>query len=151
MIAVKFRGLREIQAKFGKLPEKAREIMGDAVLEGAEVTAKHIRAEAPVRSGTLRDSISIRFRWPDEAWVFVAEPAHTYALFTELGTRPHMIRPVSGKALRFDIDGIVFAKYVFHPGTRPNPFFDRGFRAAEKEVNRILDKAIDEMVRYWIS
>ena len=42
----------------------------------------------------------------------------------EFGTNPHVIRPVTKKALAFEIDGEkIIVKKVNHPGTRPNPFF----------------------------
>ncbi|WP_329173335.1 hypothetical protein [Streptomyces sp. NBC_01477] len=42
------------------------------------------------------------------------------------GTRPHVIRPRRARALRFQSGGsTVFAKVVYHPGTRPNNFLAR--------------------------
>lgn len=39
------------------------------------------------------------------------------------GTRPHIIRPVRRKRLRFIVNGrVVFATRVRHPGTRPNKY-----------------------------
>lgn len=62
--------------------------------------------------------------------------------FLEHGTRPHVIRPRRKKALRWaarpegrrlsgsprraaqrgELGGVVFARFVRHPGTRPSPF-----------------------------
>lgn len=147
MIAVKFRGLRQLQARFGKFPKEFRDIIGEAVLDGAEAVAASVRKEAPVKTGELREAISIRYRYPDEAWIFIAEPAHTYALYLERGTRPHLIKPISAKALRIDVNGIVFAKYARHPGTSPNPFMRRGYQEAEDKVNQIFEKATEKAVR----
>lgn len=52
------------------------------------------------------------------------------------GTRPHPIRPRRKKGkngrpamLRFEVGGeVLFRREVFHPGTRPNPFLQRGLR-----------------------
>lgn len=42
-----------------------------------------------------------------------------HAGYLEFGTRPHVIYASRAKALRFFVKGkAVFAKYVFHPGTR---------------------------------
>lgn len=58
-----------------------------------------------------------------------------YAPYVHDGTRPHVIRPKRGKALRFVIGGqVVFARVVQHPGTRPNPFLNR----ALAEITRPL-------------
>jgi hypothetical protein len=54
---------------------------------------------------------------------------HPATLFVLEGTRPHIIRARRAKALRFEVDGqIVFAKYVRHPGTRPNNFLGQALR-----------------------
>jgi hypothetical protein len=53
--------------------------------------------------------------------VMVDHPATHYVLY---GTRPHKIYPKrKGGVLRFSVGGqIVFARYVSHPGTKPNNF-----------------------------
>lgn len=46
-----------------------------------------------------------------------------YAIYVHEGTRPHLIRPQARAALRFQAGGgVVYARRVFHPGTRGNPF-----------------------------
>jgi len=53
----------------------------------------------------------------------------SYALAHHQGTRPHVIRPVRKKALRFVSGGaVVFATSVNHPGTRPNPYLVSALR-----------------------
>lgn len=55
------------------------------------------------------------------------------------GTRPHWIRPIGGRRsrsnpnkpgmLKFTVGGrTVYARAVFHRGTRPRPFLDRALR-----------------------
>ena len=50
-------------------------------------------------------------------------------VYVHQGTRPHEIVPVRAQALRFRAGGIhgrwVFARRVWHPGTKPNPFVRR--------------------------
>jgi hypothetical protein len=47
------------------------------------------------------------------------------------GTRPHQIRPVRAKALRFTVGGrVVFARLVNHPGTKPDDFLNKSLPAA---------------------
>lgn len=52
-----------------------------------------------------------------------------YAVFVHEGTRPHRIdAKVSGKKLEFlwpSRGKVIFAKQVFHPGTKPNQFLHR--------------------------
>lgn len=44
-----------------------------------------------------------------------------YAEIVAKGSRPHIIRPRSARALRFNVGGrVIYARVVHHPGTRPN-------------------------------
>lgn len=46
-----------------------------------------------------------------------------YALFVHEGTGPHVIVPRRAKVLRFNTArGVVFARKVYHPGTRAQPW-----------------------------
>ena len=85
-----------------------------------------MQQEAPVRTGRLRRSIqSTLKRGKDFVEAFIG-PTVSYAVFVERGTKPHIIRPVYARYLRFEVAGrIVFAREVHHPGTRPNPFVRR--------------------------
>jgi len=83
----------------------------------------------PVDTGRLRNSIKVRStKGGIIIWMV------DYGKFVEFGTPPHIIKPNSKKALKFEVGriqrlssgkgekNIVFAKEVKHPGTRPNPF-----------------------------
>ena len=82
--------------------------------EASKLLIQLIREEAPKRSGKLRESVRVLDRGVD--YVSVG-PTAPYAIFVELGTRPHEILPRRAQALRFWVEGeIVFAKRVMHPG-----------------------------------
>lgn len=91
---------------------------------------KHLAiTSAGLRTGALRSSIDIYLTRRGKALeVRVgANPAPGggvgYALYHHEGTRPHVIRPRTRKALAFPYRGrMVFAKVVHHPGTKPNPY-----------------------------
>jgi hypothetical protein len=57
---------------------------------------------------------------------------HPAALFVTMGTRPHRIEPRRpGGVLRFTVDGrVVYARFVQHPGNKPNDFLIKSLRAA---------------------
>lgn len=59
---------------------------------------------------------------------------HPAALYVVNGTRPHVIWPHLNRPrphLRFMVNGrAVYARVVFHPGTRPNDFMLRALREA---------------------
>lgn len=67
-----------------------------------------------------------------------------HSIWVENNTRPHVIFPRNKKVLRFLVAGRpVFAKYVFHPGTRGEPAFRdaerrRYFGLGVKTMNAIL-------------
>lgn len=87
------------------------------------------------------------------------------AVFLEEGTRPHLITPKAGMALRFAAKGVgvtlagrvrsgevrrlgnaafVFAKVVHHPGTRAYPFMLPGAKLAVQRTG-----LIDAIVSKW--
>ena len=97
---------------FGRVVERFIERLADR-------TEEVMREKAPERTGRLKKSIRKSVR-PNRA---VVGPSVPYAVYVEYGTRPHEIRSVHARALRFEVEGrIVFATRVLHPGTRPQPF-----------------------------
>ena len=68
-----------------------------------------------------------------------------HAMFVQLGTRPHEIRPKNKKALRWASGGqFFFAGKVKHPGYRGDPYlFDAAILAVQK-FRTILDASLKE-------
>ena len=97
----------------------------------ADRTAERARAEAPARTGALRNSIQA------EPTTLVGDTirggvraAAEYGIFVHEGTKAHPIVARRAKALRFVMNGrVVYAKSVQHPGTKPNRFFLRALNA----------------------
>lgn len=97
----------------------------------ASRTAERGRAEAPARTGALRNSIQA------EPTTLVGDQirsgvrvAAEYGLYVHEGTKPHAIVARRAKALRFVMNGrVVYAKSVWHPGTKRNPFLVRALNA----------------------
>jgi hypothetical protein len=68
-----------------------------------------------------------------------------HALFVNLGTRPHEIRPKNKKALRWAGGGFFhFAKVVKHPGYRGDAYIIEAATAAVREFRAIVDQATKE-------
>jgi HK97 gp10 family phage protein len=92
---------------------------------------------APVKSGALRESISIGYPDPLTA---VIGPHVPYAVYQEYGTgsrgefpgTPYKILPKRpGGVLVFKIGNrTIYARSVTHPGVRPHPFMRPAFRQA---------------------
>lgn len=87
------------------------------------------RRRAPGSMGAgIRSSIQ---RGPGGDFRGVITSSHPATIFVVYGTRPHLIRPVRAKALRFTVGGrVVYAKLVRHPGTRANNFLAASLPAA---------------------
>lgn len=78
---------------------------------------------APVDTGDLKNSISYNVNGS-----ILSFNMAEHALFVEFGTKPHIIVPKEKKALKWKSGGSdVFAKKVYHPGTRPQPFIRNTF------------------------
>lgn len=107
-----------------------REPMHRAVLL-AERAIKH---ETPVKRGTLRRSITSRVDSPTRG---VVGTNLRYAVYVHEGTRPHVITPVTKRAL-FWTGAAHPVKRVQHPGTRANPFLVRGVERARHDIERAL-------------
>ena len=82
----------------------------------------------------------------------ITQAGANYAVFVELGTRPHDIVPKRAKALRWAAGGtarlsgaprsggpVQFAKRVHHPGTRAQPFMVPGAKRAIAAVGGLKD------------
>ena len=130
-------GIPQLQARLRAIdPTK-----GDATLMKrlALSTVREAKLLVPRKTSNLGRSIHVARVTPKEA---VVEAGANYAAFVELGTRPHEITPKAKKALRWaataagrrltgsprkaalrgGLGGVVFAKRVHHPGTRPHPY-----------------------------
>lgn len=105
-------------------------IIGDRVKEEAQrrVGVYKPPPEGPQRKrrpGTLRDSIVKRITERDGLPVVQIGSEDEIALWHHEGTQPHVIAPRNGTRLVFwseEANRLVFARWVHHPGTRPNRF-----------------------------
>jgi HK97 gp10 family phage protein len=113
----------------------SREKLSKFLEESAKFVFAEARERAPVRTGKLRESISL-IKVNDLHYV-VGSPLE-YAVYVERGTRPHIIRPKRARALRFVVGGeTVFARLVRHPGTKPHPFFTHALQKYRTVWKRI--------------
>lgn len=100
-------------------------------------TITYATPATPVDTGRLRAGTQLVVDEPD-GWSVTGHVQNLveYALDVHDGTGPHRIEPRDpGGVLRFTgaDGGIVYAKYVNHPGTRPRPFLAEGAAAAAPE------------------
>lgn len=126
------------QLERGLTDEVKRALMQRVVV----VTERQILAEMPEKTGKLKASVTHRH---DANGGEITIGAN-YALFVHEPTKPHKImgRPI----LAFAHGGTtVFARYVNHPGTKGNPFIDRGLDKASDDIEAAMLAAGDELIR----
>jgi hypothetical protein len=95
-------------------------VFGEWQRQGSVEAERVLRANTPVRTGFLRDSI-VRQLTPSG---FTVYPTASYASAVEHGTVPHTIFPSHAKVLCFRTgnlgwafgEGAIFARRVEHPG-----------------------------------
>ena len=151
-------GVPQLQARLRAITPRQNQLivrrMGLAVVREAKLLV-------PRKTGNLGRSIHIASQTATQV---IVEASAGYAAYVELGTRAHEITPRARKALRWaataegrrltgtprkaaqrgGLGGVVFAKRVHHPGTRPHPFM---LPAARKAVEGTDFAA--EIVREW--
>ena len=119
------------------------EVAQRIVEETADFAFEHMYSNAPWRSGFLAQSIK---KTVSEGKVDI-KPLAPYAVFVEKGTAPHIIRPINASCLAFQVGmlgGMVFAKLVHHPGTKPNPFVAKTAMETKDEAGHIAKRVLDE-------
>jgi len=90
----------------------------------------------PVKTSTLKRSITHKFI--DKITAIVGSNME-YAPSVELGSRPHIIRPKTAKALHFKIGGKdIFTKEVQHPGWSGKPFLRPALAKNRKTIEKLF-------------
>lgn len=125
-------------------PKEAHSRAVELIDKTASKISQVARSKAPIRTGALRESISIKKPKPLTA---VIGPEVDYGVYQEFGTasrgefggEPYEILPKKGKYLVFTIDGKkIFAKKVKHPGVKAK-YYMRG------ALEMVLKPFIDEL------
>ncbi|MCX4572287.1 HK97 gp10 family phage protein [Streptomyces sp. NBC_01571] len=99
-MASSMRGLRTALARLRLLPVRVNEARADALRDWAQDLEKTAKELAPVRKGTLRDSIEAKVNASSgKAWVQIAPgKARKYAYYVEKGTSKMADQPFLGPA-----------------------------------------------------
>jgi Bacteriophage HK97-gp10, putative tail-component len=118
-------------------PELAR-----ATLEVATTIVGNAKREAPAATGRLRRSIS--YVAGGEAR-YIVSPNVPYAVPVHEGSKAHLIQPVRKRAL-FWKGAVHPVRVVHHPGTRPNPFMQRGLKASQPTIRQIVERCGHQIV-----
>lgn len=113
--------LSALRERFHNASRSVRRLVMTEMDQAAEDVKMHMREEAPVDTGALRDSIAVIKQGTD--YYQIGPVGIDYAAAQEYGARPHVIVASPGKVLVFNVGGQTrFAKSVKHPGNKPQPY-----------------------------
>jgi len=142
-------GVRIEGEELQELPAKVRErVLPEFVRLSGEYILSRMVSYAPVRTGALYQSISYRVDRSEDHWRLEVGVGVPYAPFVVYGTAPHLIMPVNASVLRFETaEGVVYARYVWHPGTRPNPFTARAVADYMEDEDELWKASFEEEFR----
>lgn len=168
IVSVKLIGLRELQAKLGKIPvvvqNRLRPFMAEATLNLKALVKSNI-VQRFRSTGPLYQSVKSKIsEEPGKIEGRVYTDGVTYAAIQEYGgtTPAHEILPVNGSVLAFmspsgmgfssggGMNGMVFARRVMHPGSRiPERSYAREALAYsrfgfERGIREIVSEAVRE-------
>lgn len=147
----------EVDPPLEEVEGKLRRFRGSEIQRGilgnlAKVVHSRIHKEAPQKTGDLKKAIVLRqagaMTW--DITIDQGRRAYKYEHYVRLGTAPHVIRPVKKKALFWP--GLPHpVKSANHPGTKANPYFDRGIdnsqgdiRQAEEEMGIKIEQELTQ-------
>lgn len=116
-----------------KVLEKSVVKAGNAVEEEAKI-------KAPVDKGGYRNNI--KYNGKDEV-----EASVEYSAAIEYGiSNPKTIKPVTAKALRFEINGkVVYAKSAKQKTRKPNPVMRNAAKKVQKDVPNIVKRELSNV------
>lgn len=126
-------GLEQAFAKKGAAVNgKINQLTGQIV----DVLQLWITNEAPRKTGKLKAAVKGQ-KFGSRGLVFVSKAIAPHAFFVLEGTRPHKIVAKHKGALR--VPGWGVFKSVNHPGTKANPFVDKGAAKAQGEIQQKIN------------
>jgi hypothetical protein len=106
----------EMRAVVNAFARRDAERVADQTIERARILAG---TRFNVQTGRYRNGFQKRSKFTARGPGWEVFNPVSYAPYLEEGTKPHIIRPKTKKALRFKVGGrTVFAAFVNHPGTK---------------------------------
>ena len=122
---------------------------GDAMtvaLDTAEKFARFkVQAQTTRRTGALEDGIASVKLSPFIGKLFSLAK---HSRIVEDGSRPHGIKAVNARFLRFEMNGaIIYARRVHHPGTHPRPFMAPAAIVGRTILQRELQARVNQAAK----
>ena len=136
-------GLDEAIEWFDRTAENLKQEVQMALEELAQQIADYARMIAPVRTGGYQASI---YGKAVGEWEIVIGSDYRVAAIIEYGSQPHFIRARDAEALHFFLDDgtEIFAKFVRHPGTLPNPVIHNAIMYFRQHIVQVVSDAVHQ-------
>lgn len=154
MFTVDLEGIADLERKWSRTVTEIHDGAAKAVIRASQEGAEEGKRTATWkdRTGAARRTIkatTAKKAFHDVSADIVA-PLH-YHRHLDAGTKPHEIRPVRAKMLRFIAsDGVlVFARRVWHPGTKGDGFAGRMYLKAQRVLRAELEAQIAKALVRW--
>jgi hypothetical protein len=147
-IIFKVNGLAKLEKRADKYRDSVQN--GDAYTRAAanEIGLTYWQAldrRVPVDSGNLRSKLNVQLTGGSYHYLIKPEaPGVEYLKYILSGTKPHQILPKKGNYL-------VFNNYfgpgpIHHPGTKPNRFDEKAFKAVEVSITNRMKRLGKKLV-----
>lgn len=151
---VEIEGIPEFERKWARMTTEIH----DGAIKAVQRASKE-GAEEGVRSATWKDRTGNARRTIKstmakkvfhDVYADIVAPLH-YHRYLDAGTKPHEIRPVRAKMLRFIAsDGnLVFARRVRHPGTKGDGFAGKMYFKAQRVLRAELEVMAAKVAAMW--
>jgi|ERR1035437_1505342 hypothetical protein len=124
--------------------------IGRAAMLAETILLQLLKLDAPKATGAYAASIMAQKLVPKTGTIAVRFMAKgPLSGFITSGTRPHDIEPALGSCLVFEVSNgdIVFTTLVHHPGTRPNPFYEKSVSRFKPILMEGLKSSIHETIQ----
>lgn len=140
-LSIQIIGLPELVSDMKKAGANARPLVNAALQNSSTIIQRNVRERAPHKTGDLQRAVLTQVNYPS-ASVSVNEE---YGRYVEDGTKPHLILPSKKKAL-FWKGAVNPYKAIYHPGTKPKPFFKPGVEASETHIIDQFAKVMERLI-----
>lgn len=142
-LTITIKNYDQVAATFRNAPKRMTGELHGAIAKSILQIERNTKREAPVNKrgggGNLRQSIRSQMLGTARGMV---EVGAEYGAYVEFGTRPHVIRAKNKRVLANRRENQFFGRVVRHPGTKANPFFNRGIKATEEVFNSNIMQAV---------
>lgn len=154
MFTVTIEGLEDVERKWANSVREIHDGTTDAVIHAADAGVEEGKRSATWtdRTGAARRTIAAKrgVKAFGVTYVDMVAPLF-YHRYLDAGTRPHEILPVRARFLRFHArDGtLVFAKRVWHPGTKGDGFAGKMYFKAQRVLRAELEALAARVCAKW--